>query len=310
LRRDIHAEASWDVRVGRAADVDEDGDTDFYATRREVNCGLQCAPDELIWLENAGTFPYVRHLISQQGEVFFFDVEPVDVDLDGDLDVVVAESLRYSWWENESAAFAKMHVIPSSEVAPFLEAADLDGDGDTDLLANAAGDDDIVYWYENDGNGSFVEHLLHTFPSLPFTASMPIADFSGDGLPDVVLASRFDPVWLENLGGSPLEFREHSLTDVFGGLDADGVGSIAGDIDGDGRPDFVADTLTFDWYRNQIGRRLVVNGMGVRGFMCRNRTTGQTVRVQTTDTAIDCESEGLTVDSGDEVEVFARGQAL
>jgi hypothetical protein len=84
---------------------------------------------------------------------------------------------------------------------------------------------------------------------------------------------------------------------------------MAADIDDDGRPDFVANSLTFDWYRNQIGRRLVVGGVEVRGFFCRNRTSGQTVRVPTTDSAIDCENEGLTVNPGDEIEVFARGQA-
>jgi hypothetical protein len=307
LRRDIFADAAWNLTVGRSADVDDDGDLDFYALRREENCGFNCAA-ELVWLENVGTFPYVVHVIAEGKNG---DVEAVDVDLDGDLDVAVGSGDLFSWWENESGTFAQEHVIPSSVVVFFLVSADLDSDGDTDLVGRAPAPDDVFgFWYENDGSGSFVEHLLHTFPSNPFTARTAVADFSGDGLLDVMFASESDPVWLENMGGSPLSFREHSLAGVFGGFNADGIGSIPGDLDDDGRPDFVADTLTLNWYRNQIGRRLVVGGMSVRGFLCRNRTTGQTVGTSTTDAAIDCESEGLTVNPGDEVEVFARGRAL
>lgn len=51
-----------------------------------------------------------------------------------------------------------------------------------------------------------------------------------------------------------------------------------------------------------------MTGLAVRGFLCRNRTTGQTVRVTTTDPAVDCDHEGLVVSPGDEVEIFARGQ--
>jgi hypothetical protein len=305
-RKDIAAELPWDFEIGRGADVDGDGDIDFYAQRHEENCGLDCAPRQLVWLENTGTFPYVRHLIDEGGGL---TIEAIDADQDGDVDVVVGSTSPFVWWENENATFTEEHLVPSSEVITSLVSADLDGDGDTDLIGRSSGSDHRVFWFENDGSGSFDEHLLHIFPGQPFTSAKVVADFSGDGLLDVLLASQFDPVWLENLGGSPLAFREHSLIDVVNEGAGDGIGSIAGDIDLDGRADFVADAATLDWYRNQIGRRLVVGGMGVRGFLCRNRTTGQTVRVPTTDTAIDCENEGLAVDPGDEVEVFARGQA-
>lgn len=59
----------------------------------------------------------------------------------------------------------------------------------------------------------------------------------------------------------------------------------------------------------QIGRRLSVEGLSVGGFDCRNRTTGQEVRIATADSAVDCEDRGLSVSPGDELEILARGQA-
>jgi hypothetical protein len=63
------------------------------------------------------------------------------------------------------------------------------------------------------------------------------------------------------------------------------------------------------WHENRIGLRLSLTGLRVRDFSCQNRSTGQRLRVQTTETAIDCENEGLVVNPGDEIEVTARGRA-
>ena len=300
-RRDISAEQPWRVGPFDAADIDGDGDVDFYALRFEQNCGLSCS-NEIFWLESTGDGNYAHHLIfdGKNG-----DIAALDVDLDGDPDVVVSSFDELSWFENEESVFALEHPIPRSAWATRLEVIDLDFDGDDDFLGSAS---ETVLWYENLGGGAFDEHVLHVFSGHPLvTPYMPVADFSGDGLPDVMLAHRDEPVWLESLGGSPLQFREHSLATVLGV--ASQVSPEAADMDEDGRPDFFADDLTMNWYRNQIGRRLIVGGMSVRGFLCRNRTTGQTVRIQTGDTAIDCENEGLTVGPGDEIEIFARGLA-
>ena len=302
-RADISAEHPWRVGPFDAADIDGDGDVDFYALRFEQNCDPGCS-NELFWLENTGPGNYAHHLIfdGKNG-----DVAVLDVDLDGDPDVVASSSDELSWFENEGGVVQTERLIPRSVWSPGLNVADLDFDGDADLLASAQGGEE-VFWYENLGNGEFIEHLLHSFSSPPLVSqSMPVADLSGDGLPDVVLEHTGDPVWLENLGGSPLTFREHSLLSIFGTFAF--IGPVAADVDEDGRPDLFADAGSPHWYRNQIGRRLIVGGMSVRGFLCRNRTTGQTVRIQTGDTAIDCENEGLTVGPGDEIEIFARGLA-
>ncbi len=299
-RRDILAEFGWDFSYGVPADIDGDSDVDFYVARMEVNCGQNCV-DKTIWMENVDNNVYVEHTVDPTDGGSFLAV--VDFDGDGDPDVVGTVGATFKWIENDNLTFTVRSTPVSSIVFFDLTPVDLDGDGDPDIVGRTF--DDLMLWMENiDGGADWVEHVLPGDPSNGFA----MADLTGDGRPDLAIANFSDPIWLENLGGSPLEFRQHPLP--FAGVSVT-VGPGAGDLDDDGRIDLLGRTSEeTNWYRNQIGRRLTVGGMSVRGFFCRNRTTGQTVRVQTTDTAIDCENEGLTVDPGDEVEVFARGQAL
>ena len=54
------------------------------------------------------------------------------------------------------------HVISTSaDGARFVHAADVDGDGDMDVISASISDDKIA-WYENDGSGSFTEHVIST----------------------------------------------------------------------------------------------------------------------------------------------------
>ena len=53
------------------------------------------------------------------------------------------------------ASFGAQQVITdSADGAYSVHAADLDGDGDYDVLS-ASWDDDKIAWYENDGSGNF-----------------------------------------------------------------------------------------------------------------------------------------------------------
>jgi hypothetical protein len=183
----------------------------------------------------------------------------------------------------------------------------MDGNGDLDLVTVAnepGGLDDLFFWYENLGEGTFVTHPLDVFPDHLLT-ELSVADFSGDGAPDILLSEFPDAIWLQNDGEQPPSFLEHSLAFAI-----DPNFHYVADVDLDGRVDLIRGWLQeIVWFENRIGLRLSVEGMVTRGFFCRNRTTGQSVRIQTSDTQIDCENEGLLVSPGDELEVFARGRA-
>ena len=68
-------------------------------------------------------------------------------------------------------------------------AADVDGDGDMDVLSASAGGNKIA-WYENGGSGNFTTHTISTVADGPY--SVFAADVDGDGDMDVLSASRND----------------------------------------------------------------------------------------------------------------------
>jgi len=79
------------------------------------------------------------------------------------------------------------HVISLSANNPYsVYAADVDADGDLDVLS-AVYWDDMIAWYENDGSQGFTEHAITT--SADGAISVHAADVDGDGDMDVLSAS-------------------------------------------------------------------------------------------------------------------------
>ena len=113
-------------------DMDGDGDLDVLGAS---------VFHHLVWLENSdgqGTFD-VRHEIAYGGYISYL---AVDLDNDNDLDVFS----NNGWYENVDGQgqFVDGDLFRTNAVF----AADLDGDGDVDLLSATARDGQIA-WYEN-----------------------------------------------------------------------------------------------------------------------------------------------------------------
>ena len=120
--------------------------------------------------------------------------EAVDGDLDGDGVL-------------DQGAFGPQRVITTAaDYALSVYAADLDGDGDMDVLS-ASYIDDTIAWYENtDGLGSFGSQQVIT-TAADYALSVYAADIDGDGDMDVLSASHNDDkiAWYENTAGDWLE---------------------------------------------------------------------------------------------------------
>ena len=78
-----------------------------------------------------------------------------DLDGDGDLDIISASDNddTIAWYENDGAAnptFTAADIATSADGARDVHVADMDGDGDLDIVS-ASFRDDTVAWYENNG---------------------------------------------------------------------------------------------------------------------------------------------------------------
>ena len=182
-----------------------------------------------------------------------------DVDGDGDLDVLSASVSddKIAWYENTDGAgsFGGQQVISTAaDGARSVFAADVDGDGDLDVLS-ASADDDKIAWYENtDGAGSFgTQQVIST--AADGARSVFAADVDGDGDLDVLSASSVDDkiAWYENTDGAGTFGAQQVISTA-----ADAAGSVfAADVDGDGDLDVLSASVVDDkiaWYENRGGQ--------------------------------------------------------
>ena len=132
-----------------------------------------------------------------------------DLDGDGDLDILVGDSFFGSpgisvLKNNGDQTFAApvYYSAPLNEVVGEVALSDFDSDGDLDAFATIRGNFDqmtkIKVW-RNNGDGTFVAPVEFTTGQGP--VGIVIADFTGDGKPDVVTA---------NYGGSSISILRHN----------------------------------------------------------------------------------------------------
>jgi hypothetical protein len=155
--------------------------------------------------------------------------------------------------------FAAPRVITSSASAAIdVRSADLDGDGDTDVVGSSYADD-TLRWYENSGTypPTFVVRVVAT--GLDFLCHVDTGDVDGDDDVDIVVSSRGDSrVTLHvNDGRRPPSFTLMNISTAA----TTSVFSCFGDVDGDGDLDVV--TTLVDrvvWFENVSNRSRVAFG--------------------------------------------------
>ncbi|MDC0176265.1 FG-GAP-like repeat-containing protein, partial [Planctomycetaceae bacterium] len=139
------------------------------------------------------------------------------------------------------------HVITTNaNRAQSVFAADVDADGDMDVLSASSADDKIA-WYENNGNGNFTTHVITT--NADAAQSVFAADVDADGDMDVLSASEGHAkiAWYDNDGSQNFTERVISASAVW----ANSV--FAADVDADGDMDVLSASEHDDkiaWYEN------------------------------------------------------------
>ncbi|WP_340155351.1 T9SS type A sorting domain-containing protein [uncultured Winogradskyella sp.] len=199
------------ISNGKAIDVDGDTDMDmvFFVDNYDSwhsNDGV------LIWFENTdglGTFSeeqIIKDVNFTGADVInnaigYAKFNIADLNGDGYQDLVClnVDGYEVSWFENENDSDifgASNEIINTIKGINDFHSADIDSDGDEDIIF-ISGSNDTVGWYENlDGNGAFGEQQIISVEGNTFS-TLKIADIDSNGSLDIVVSSsRDDTIWI------------------------------------------------------------------------------------------------------------------
>lgn len=183
-------------------------------------------------------------------------VHTADLNGDGNVDVISASAGdgEIAWYPNvdRQRNFPRKNVITiGAASAQEIYAADLDGDGDQDLIG-AFGVTGKIAWYENDGSGSFAPQKVITEDAAG-AVSVYATDLNDDGHKDVLSASQIDGKIAYYTNDGKGNFSDQKVISNEG----EGARSVfAADLDGDEMKDVVyassvrAGGSKIAWHRN------------------------------------------------------------
>jgi hypothetical protein len=150
---------NWGSSGMDVADLDGDGDLDVLLAHGDtLDDGIVKPYHGIEWLENRGSYPYTTHTLATLPGVH--PVKAVDLDRDGDLDVVAGAFFPLDaigatlslpslvWLEQVGPGRFERHALELGRpLHASLDAADVDGDGDIDLVVgNLSAEREVAAW--------------------------------------------------------------------------------------------------------------------------------------------------------------------
>lgn len=241
------------------SDLDGDGD-------REIVAAFLTQNGRVAFFQNlgGGVFGPQQSLPSSSGVYRY--VRAADLNGDGRPDLIASRQSpsQFQIFPNfGNLNFGAVIPVPTpggSEVARSIEAADLDGDGNLDLLTTL-NPPNGAYWHRNLGTGLFGPRQIIS-NQVASTSNALAADFDRDGDLDVVAsgAGNFNPIgWFENLGGA--SFGPYKGIVPQNNPEVNSVSSIfTADVDGDKDLDVLSSSVFDDkiaWYSNETPSAVV-----------------------------------------------------
>jgi len=233
-----------------SGDIDSDG-------REDLVVSSYGGTGAISWWPNDGGSPenWERHDI-RTGFTDASSCQAVDIDRDGRLDILgTSEGLgEVVWWRNgggDPIVWTEQVIdgyFPGTQTAV---AADIDGDGNLDVVAGS-GDASEVAWWQNDGGNPIVWTRNTIGTNFYWAHCVYACDIDGDSRIDVVGAAYTgDQVaWWRNSGGNPIFWAKQTIQSAY---DCPLI-VHAGDIDNDSHLDVVASSAgtqdDITWWRN------------------------------------------------------------
>lgn len=258
-----------------AGDIDGNGNIDLISASSSDNL--------VAWYRQNSDGTFTRFTVGTVADAR--SVFLADIDGDKDVDIITASfsGNSLSWFENDGSpavgAWGTANVIPSTVNGPSaVFAADVDRDGDTDVVAASTNNDQIA-WYENNGSGTFTERIVNT-GALDAPRTVFAADIDRDGHLDIVSSSSANSriTWFEN-DGNPRDggwlTRDIKVADASPtGLEE--LSLVVADFDGDNFMDVATANNSENriaWYRNDqtpangqwVGQSLSTTASGAFG---------------------------------------------
>ncbi|MDG1754815.1 MAG: matrixin family metalloprotease [Rhodothermales bacterium] len=269
--------------VVASGDLDGDGDMDLVVgsrnADRKTNRGL-------IWYENQHASGYYVERSIEFRNIAVSDVQLVDLDQDGDLDIVASESWRNNhyvlfWHDNldGKGTFGPRINISSAndQQITSLHVADLDSDGDNDVVFGSIqeryrGSFQISWYQDVDGKQGFhSKKKIDSITHFGAAVYLDVSDVNGDSKPDIIASFEGDKGlgWYKNRigtsevappasGFSPFsptaEIQHYASRFTLADMNADGMGDLVT------ANDHVVAILMNDRSSSGFGTETVVDG--------------------------------------------------
>jgi hypothetical protein len=224
-----------------AADLDDDGDPDLAVANSEAGTVL------VLRNNGSGNFAEIGSSPEAVG-TDAFSLAAADLDGDGDQDLASANRFPSTVTvlrNNGSGNFTEPASSPEavSQFPDGIAAADLDGDGDSDL-ATTGGALDQVTILRNNGSANFVQPSSSPEAAGDRPFAIAAADFDADADQDLAVANLdSDDVTILRNNGSANFTEPASSTEPTQG---DSVDVVAADLDGDTDQDVATANFGFD----------------------------------------------------------------
>lgn len=231
--KNIVASTVNQVHTAVNGDLDNDGNLDIIGAAYVGSPGL-------FWWRNLDN-QWQKNTIDQT-LVGTHELIGKDLDLDGDIDIigVSSELNEVSWWRNEGGdpiSWTKQIINSNISLAKSVEVADLDQDGDMDVVTASLLDNSVIWW-RNDGGDPIIWEKLLIDNSFIGAHHVQCIDIDNDGNLDILGAGYMgnEVAWWQNKGGNANEWIKQSLSKSV----SNACVALAADMDNDGDLDIVA----------------------------------------------------------------------